>query len=104
MAPGAQKQVTQFVSHEVAKNHSLPHAAAVGELLGIVRENVGDDRKAPVVWIECESKAVLSTSYTFRHGLRQDSQRQLGWPGGDLASGKLAGVIRRQGAIQPLNF
>ena len=62
MAPGTQEQVTQFVSHKVAENHSLSQTATVGEQLGIVRENVGDGGKARVVWIECEAKAILSLS------------------------------------------
>ena len=61
MAAGAQQQVTQLVSHEVAEDHFHPHTSPVGELLGIVRENVGDGGKAPV-WIECEAKAILSLS------------------------------------------
>jgi hypothetical protein len=39
MAPSAQKQVTQFMSHKVAENQFQPHAAPVSELPGIVREN-----------------------------------------------------------------
>ena len=50
------------MSHKMAENHSLPHTAPVGKLLGIVRENVGDGGKAPIVWIEREAKAILSLS------------------------------------------
>jgi hypothetical protein len=62
MASGTQKQVSQFVSHKVAENHSLPHTAPLGKLLSIVRENVGDYSKAPIVWIEREAQAILSLS------------------------------------------
>jgi len=47
MAPRAQKQVTEFVSHNMAENHSLRHAASVGKLLGLVRENIGILTKLP---------------------------------------------------------
>jgi hypothetical protein len=50
------------MGHQIAENHSQPHTAPVGELLGIVRKNVGDDSKAPIVWIEREAKAILSLS------------------------------------------
>jgi hypothetical protein len=62
MAAGAQKQMPQFMGHKMAEDHSLPHTSSVGKLLGIVRKNVGDGGKAPVLWIECEAKAILSLS------------------------------------------
>src|SRR2546422_35854 len=96
--------MTQFVSHKVAEEHSLAQAATVGELLGIVRENVGDGGKAPVVWIKCEAKAILSVPQPIRHGPRKDAHRQSRWPRKNLTGGKLTGLFGRQRAIQPLDF
>ena len=62
MAPVSQKQMAQFVRGEVPENQSQPHAAPVGELLRIVRENIGHGGEAPIFGIEGEAKAVLRLS------------------------------------------
>ena len=70
MVPGAQEQMTRLVSDDVAENHSLRYAAAVSELLGIVREDVGHCTEAPTFGKEGETKAAFDLAQAIGHGLR----------------------------------
>jgi hypothetical protein len=68
MTSGAQKQVSEFMSRKVPENYSVPHSAAAGELIGVVRKYVRHSSEAAVFGDHREAEAVLSLAQAIRHG------------------------------------
>ena len=68
MTSGAQKQVAQFMSCKMPENYAVPHSAAAGELIGVVREHVCHGSEAAVFGDHREAEAVFSLAQAIRHG------------------------------------